>query len=1050
MGALLALEAYTVRSLLAVRMREGIWRAFSPPAFNDTFILIGIAIIILAVSAWVCCKRSRADDRVYIRDQSKLALLAIALGTTYALAFNRWSSTTSLPQPSAVGPVLGALGATVLLGWIVLRRNLAVRQLARGAVILALLAVAILTVYFAWPASDRRPHVIVSLWDTARSSRMSLYGYQEDTTPELNAQVGGGVIFDWAYSPSNYTYPSHVSLFLGKSYRSHNYHIGDMQDVDRYRQEFTLADLMKLAGYHPILFAENLWVLAADKGFAEVRAFPILDSYPEPPKGECEFGGFSPLRNYAGPFLGRMLVDAVAYWFDGFYAFTLDRIQLRCLQEVLVRSRRTGPVFLFWNIMTVHNRYHPFGSWYPGEVVKNYPFAREYGLGLRRADRRFGDMYRRIVDCGQRDRTLLIVTSDHGEFLGEENLFGHNKALFEPVLRVPLAFFHPRLDGRRVARPVSLTSFRHLMEALLAKGSMLTSEELEAAMAYSRPVVSEYGHLPYEGSRKYEWCYTILDEIRQFIYDPLIGTYSSLWPPHPDSFLFQRGGEQKPETNRSASEPDHSQNFWRWGLCALIIALVIWQSVQLMIQPIHGDEAEHAHAAYHISRGERQFVDFFEHHFPGLWYLLLPYYVLGGYGAGVLFWGRAICIISMLVIVGFCYLIGRRIGPSLTGELAALIPLPFGIANQYLQVRPECIMLPLVLAGIYGTVRFLQDKNRGKWFIAGLVMVSLSLFFSPRSLIVLGWLVAIFFINLRGLSTRQRALAVPAIAVGPLMLFGVVGWHDCYTWLPKLPGAFLPLMPFHETWDLLSGKYVLVAGVAGGLIALVRCSRAMRYLSILLIIMVALLIIQILSEIRTPCYAWAIASTLAAIILAYWCGVLISGKGRMSPGAVSALLFIWLGSSIFALARRPLMLTADGKNEIPNPHILSGDIREMDSFCRRYENLGPAWIVWDFDVRYIPVEDFSYYSSPTYDMPATFARLGIPSPVPRWLADIKIKSPFAISKNLVDDFLKGPDMKPEWWNWFNNSYRPLKRPRGDYFYWRRDVQVSPEDIARDK
>lgn len=493
---------------------------------------------------------------------------------------------------------------------------------------------------------------------------------------------------------------------------------------------------------------------------------------------------------------------------------------------------------------------------------------------------------------------------------------------------------------------------------------------------------------------------------------------------------------------------DSQGNFWIWVFRLLIIFLILWQSEQLLIRPIHSDEAEHSHAAYLISRGGRPFVDFFEHHFPGLWYLLLPFYILGGYGAGVLFWGRVICIISLLFIVSLCYLIGKQISPPLTGELAALIPLPFAIANQYLQVRPECIMLPLVLGGVYGAMRFLGKREKGKWLIIGVALASGSIFYSIRSSIVLIWLGVIFVINFRKLRPAHRLLVIIAAMTGPVLLLAVGDWHDYYRWIYRFNLAITPVFSFRYNWSMLSDQYVLVIGTLASLFAFFLASRAIRYLAGLTIGTVCLLLINSITGIWSPPYGWAVGSVLSALMFGYWCALLYNRQKLLMKIIASALLLIWLPFSLHALIKPPLMLTLDGKEEIPNPSTLSLDIAKMDDFCRRYEGLGPSWIVWDFDVHFVATEDISYFWFYNFDVPATLDQAGIAVPSPNWASDIRSQEPFVISKSLLDETIPKPEEEPEWWGWFNSNYRILKSPRGDYLCWRNDIQVSSKDIAQ--
>ena len=75
-----------------------------------------------------------------------------------------------------------------------------------------------------------------------------------------------------------------------------------------------------------------------------------------------------------------------------------------------------------------------------------------YDAALRSTDRSVTRFLERLKKRGLWDKTLVIVTADHGELLGEHGLLGHTEGLYEPVLRVPLYVRHPRLPGSAGAR----------------------------------------------------------------------------------------------------------------------------------------------------------------------------------------------------------------------------------------------------------------------------------------------------------------------------------------------------------------------------------------------------------------------------------------------------------------------------------------------------------------------------------------------------------------------------------------------------------------------
>ncbi len=568
---LLLLEALLVTVLVDVTMRRGLFRFFGPPPPRGDLFFLALPILAGLVALAVIVAGRRRKTRPAPAEGRRLGLLALVFGAAYALVYNRAMATTQLPlpltstlvllRPHLVGLAAIALG-TILLGLAAGRRGWTVSRLARFCALTAGAAAALLTVYYGFPSRESRPHVIVALWDAARSSRMSVYGYGEATTPFLEELGPRSLVFDRAYSPANYTLPTHASLFLGLSYRAHGYHLGDGADVLRYREELTLPDRLREKGYYPVLFSENPWVLAVDKGFAEVRFFekPALyaDLYPD---GGCEIGPRVSPRRYPQPFPGLMLLDWIRYWRDGFYAFTLDRVQLRAAAELFLRSRRTGPVFLFWNLMNVHDRYHPWGDWRYNQLVEDYDFAGEYDLSMIQTDRRFEDLYLLTDYFGQLSRTLFIVTSDHGEFLGEFNLVGHHKGLFEPVLRVPLLLIHPELSGRRVESPVALERLFHLTEVLASGRGGVESRAFEKILAPDGPVISEHGFLEDRDSEEFSWSWTVIDRDWQFVHDPELRRHNSSWPAEQEDFLFRVASDPASAEELSARYPEVGERF---------------------------------------------------------------------------------------------------------------------------------------------------------------------------------------------------------------------------------------------------------------------------------------------------------------------------------------------------------------------------------------------------------------------------------------------------------------------------------------------------------
>ncbi|HSP95637.1 MAG TPA: sulfatase, partial [Candidatus Dormibacteraeota bacterium] len=177
--------------------------------------------------------------------------------------------------------------------------------------------------------------------------------------------------------------------------------------------------------------------------------------------------------------------------FDVFYAFPQPKHAEGCSPERFdgdevfrragewLRTNGTRPFFLFVHTYDVHDRcpFLPpgaadqFGSWPPLSDSQQAALQAHYRTLITRTDRKVGDLLDQVTALGARDRTVVIVTSDHGEGLSEHDQRGHSCRLrpYEEIVRVPLMLRDPtRLPaGRRIDTPVSLLDIAPTVLTLL-------------------------------------------------------------------------------------------------------------------------------------------------------------------------------------------------------------------------------------------------------------------------------------------------------------------------------------------------------------------------------------------------------------------------------------------------------------------------------------------------------------------------------------------------------------------------------------------------------
>lgn len=288
--------------------------------------------------------------------------------------------------------------------------------------------------------------ILVSL-DTCRADRLTPYGAPPRNSPFLDVLAGESVTFTNCLSQSSNTGPSHRSLFTGQFVHRHQHTAG------RYmRSPYSWAGLLAAAGYDTAAFTGGGF-LGEGLGFQEgFQTYVCKD----PDGHETVRRGFRTILPQAG-----------AWW--------------------SARPEPSRPFFLFLHTFDIHCPYQPEEPWasdfrgaYTGDLDLAELCGREdfdrymdevrptlapeqfradmdhlrdmYDAGIAMADDQLGGFVAMLREQGVLERTLLIVTSDHGESLGRRRPYlGHNH-LWEEQLRVPLLV---RFPGAAFAGAVS-------------------------------------------------------------------------------------------------------------------------------------------------------------------------------------------------------------------------------------------------------------------------------------------------------------------------------------------------------------------------------------------------------------------------------------------------------------------------------------------------------------------------------------------------------------------------------------------------------------------
>jgi arylsulfatase A-like enzyme len=134
-----------------------------------------------------------------------------------------------------------------------------------------------------------------------------------------------------------------------------------------------------------------------------------------------------------------------------------------------------APFFAFLNYFDAHDPYEPPEPYLTRFSTDPDDRMARYDGGIAYMDAELGRLTRHLAQRGILDRTILVVTSDHGEMFGEHGLYSHGHALYLELMHVPLVVRYPAAmpQGLRVDRPVALRDLaRTLVELAKLRDTM--------------------------------------------------------------------------------------------------------------------------------------------------------------------------------------------------------------------------------------------------------------------------------------------------------------------------------------------------------------------------------------------------------------------------------------------------------------------------------------------------------------------------------------------------------------------------------------------------
>ena len=303
------------------------------------------------------------------------------------------------------------------------------------------------------PVATLPPIILISI-DTLRSDHLPIYGYAGVATPHIDALRRDAILFRRAYAPTPMTLPSHVTMLTGLLPTEHGVrdNVGFRVDPKHHRH---LPGVLKSRGYLTAA-AVSSYVLRGDTGLREM--FDFYDDAIDTHAGAA-------FREFQRS--GELTAKATLSW---------------------LAETRGRPFFLFFHIYEPHVPYEA-----PRPFRDRYPNA--YDAEIAAADAIVGTLLADLKRRNLYDGALIVLTSDHGEGLGDHGEDQHSIFVYRESIQVPLIIKLPANTkaGQERSEPVTLADIAPTLLSLVGDTTPQTTHgrPLIDRLLEDRPVYSE-------------------------------------------------------------------------------------------------------------------------------------------------------------------------------------------------------------------------------------------------------------------------------------------------------------------------------------------------------------------------------------------------------------------------------------------------------------------------------------------------------------------------------------------------------------------------------
>ena len=266
-------------------------------------------------------------------------------------------------------------------------------------------------------AEEKSPNVLLITLDTTRPDRLGYHGYNQARTPNIDHLADNGTIFLNAYTSVPLTLPSHCSLLTGTYPLFHGVRNNGFYYLPPELE--TLAEVLKGKGFETAAFVSSFTL---DSRFGLNQGFDFYDD---------NFQEDEILKNFRSERRADKTYASFSAWLE---------------QNFLKRF------FVWIHFFDPHLPYDP-----PSPFKEEFS-ANPYDGEIAFVDFYLGKIMEKLRDKNILQETLIVITADHGEALGERREIDHGLFLYDNTLKIPLLFYSEslKLPRKRISSRVRI------------------------------------------------------------------------------------------------------------------------------------------------------------------------------------------------------------------------------------------------------------------------------------------------------------------------------------------------------------------------------------------------------------------------------------------------------------------------------------------------------------------------------------------------------------------------------------------------------------------